>query len=70
MIAFDGDDEDDEDLIKKGKKMKGPLGMATYLGVAEDDEDEEESEIERIRKREGRVPGPEGGVGYAGKERG
>lgn len=23
-----------------------------------------------IRDREGRVPGPEGGVGYAGKERG
>jgi hypothetical protein len=69
MIAFDGDDEDDEDIIKKGKKMKGPLGIAPYLGLAEDDEDEEESEIERIRNREGRVPGPEGGVGYGGKER-
>jgi len=38
--------------------------------VAEDDDEEEESETEKTRKREGRIPGPEGGVGYAGKERG
>jgi hypothetical protein len=73
MIAFDiGDDDDDEkknDMIKK-KKMKGPMGTVGYLGVAEDDDEEEESETEKTRKREGRVPGPEGGVGYAGKERG
>jgi hypothetical protein len=71
MIAFDiGDDEDEEkknDMIKK-KKMKGPMGTVGYLGVAED-EDDDESEEEKTRKREGRVPGPEGGVGYAGKER-
>ena len=68
MVAFDDEDDDEETMIKK-KKMAGPMGMVGYLGVAEDDE-EEESEEERIRKREGRVPGPEGGVGYAGKERG
>jgi hypothetical protein len=69
MVGMDilGDDEDDEDKDKK-KKMPGPMGMVSYLGVAEDDE-EEESETEKTRNREGRVPGPEGGVGYAGKER-
>ena len=70
MIAFDiGDDDDDDknDMIRK-KKMKGPMGTVGYLGVAEDDDDDE-SEEEKTRKREGRVPGPEGGVGYAGKER-
>ena len=68
---YDVDDALLFESVNEGHKFVKTFEAATQVPakmIAFDDE-EDESEEEKIRKREGRVPGPEGGVGYAGKER-